>query len=146
MRSRGVIEVILLRQHLRSLSHKILPFNALKPHLFGLEPGLLRKKLTYLLISLNVGRCTAPLLVDKKQKKMVSNESADLMSMLNQIKAGAAEGERAVEIDLCPADVQSQIDAMNDWIYNDVNNGVYKCGFSTTQVCRMYAADVTGKG
>ena len=76
------------------------------------------------------GRCTAPLLVDKKQKKLVSNESADLMRMLNQInKAGASSS-----IDLCPKELQEQIDEINAWVYNDVNNGVYKCGFSTTQV------------
>jgi len=46
------------------------------------------------------GRCTAPLLVDKVQKKVVSNESADLMRMLNQMTAGAG----GKEIELCPAD------------------------------------------
>jgi putative glutathione S-transferase len=43
------------------------------------------------------GRCTAPLLVDKKQKKLVSNESADLMRMLNQVRCAcerASERER----------------------------------------------------
>ena len=75
------------------------------------------------------GRCTAPLLVDKVQKKVVSNESADLMRMLNQITPGT--GGKA--IDLCPPDKAQDIEALNDWIYNDVNNGVYKCGFATSQ-------------
>ena len=74
------------------------------------------------------GRCTAPLLVDKVTKKAVSNESSDLMRMLNK-PAGAGD----IDIDLCPAHLAAQIDEINAWIYTDVNNGVYKCGFSTSQ-------------
>ena len=53
------------------------------------------------------------------------------MRMLNQItKPGAGRS-----VDLYPEQLQEQIDEINEWVYNDVNNGVYKCGFSTTQVC-----------
>jgi len=88
------------------------------------------------------GRCTAPLLVDKVQKKVVSNESADLMRMLNQMTAGAG----GKEIELCPADKTRDIDAINEWVYNDVNNGVYKCGFATTQVAYDRAAKALNAG
>ena len=53
------------------------------------------------------------------------------MRVFNQIaKAGAGRS-----VDLYPEQLRGQIDEINEWVYSDVNNGVYKCGFSTTQVC-----------
>lgn len=75
------------------------------------------------------GRCTAPLLADKAGQAIVSNESADIMRMLNNV-GSFKEGEA---VDLVPSELEAEIDAMNQWIYEDINNGVYKCGFSTTQ-------------
>ena len=72
------------------------------------------------------GRCTAPLLVDKNGKKIVSNESSEICRMLN-----ALPGTR--DINLYPDHLSDLIDETNDWIYTLLNNGVYQCGFSTTQ-------------
>lgn len=75
------------------------------------------------------GRCTAPLLVDKKTKKIVSNESSDIVRMLNACKFGSAVTRR----DLVPPGLVELIDTTNAWTYDFLNNGVYQCGFSTTQ-------------
>lgn len=74
------------------------------------------------------GRCTAPLLIDKKTNKIISNESSDIVRMLNDF--GGPSQDR---IDLYPLDLQKTIDETNEWIYTLLNNGVYQCGFSTTQ-------------
>jgi putative glutathione S-transferase len=76
------------------------------------------------------GRCTAPLLVDLKQKKIVSNESSDIIRMLNGLSFGNQQKER---LDLYPKQLQSKIDETNNWVYELLNNGVYRCGFSTQQ-------------
>lgn len=78
------------------------------------------------------GRCTAPLLVDKKSRKIVSNESSDICRMLNQATLGDADAKEA-RIDLIPRDLLADIDKTNEWVYCLLNNGVYRCGFSTTQ-------------
>jgi len=44
----------------------------------------------------------------------------------------------------CIQELRAQIDEINDWVYNDVNNGVYKCGFSTTQVLVLVLVQVIG--
>ncbi|KAL3140007.1 hypothetical protein ABBQ38_004290 [Trebouxia sp. C0009 RCD-2024] len=74
------------------------------------------------------GRCTAPLLIDKKQRKLVSNESSDIMRMLNSVQLHGC-----TDIDLYPQELQSEIDEINDLVYDKINNGVYKSGFSTLQ-------------
>ena len=74
------------------------------------------------------GRCTAPVLIDAKTKRIVCNESAVLVRNLNEANFPGASW-----IDLCPADLQQEIDDLNDRIYESVNNGVYKSGFATTQ-------------
>lgn len=76
------------------------------------------------------GRCTAPLLVDLKSKKMVSNESSDIVRMLNTANLGKVNVEC---IDLYPKEQASEIDYTNEWVYELLNNGVYRCGFSTQQ-------------
>jgi putative glutathione S-transferase len=79
------------------------------------------------------GRCTAPLLVDWKTKQIVSNESSDIVRMLPLLlKASGSTNEEDV-IDLCPSDLVSQIEQTNEWVYRLLNNGVYRCGFSTSQ-------------
>jgi glutathionyl-hydroquinone reductase len=75
------------------------------------------------------GRCTAPLLVDKKTKQIVSNESSDIVRMLN--KCNFRSDIR--RLDLVPPSLSEVIDATNAWTYDLLNNGVYRCGFSTTQ-------------
>lgn len=75
------------------------------------------------------GRVTVPVLWDKKTQTIVSNESAEIIRMLNT--AFDAKGARAG--DYYPQELRSQIDELNGWIYDTVNNGVYKSGFATTQ-------------
>ena len=75
------------------------------------------------------GRVTVPILWDKKNKTIVSNESSEIIRMLNE----AFDEQGAMPGNYYPEHLRQEIDALNDRIYNTVNNGVYKCGFSTTQ-------------
>jgi len=79
------------------------------------------------------GRCTAPLLVDLQSKKIVSNESSDIVRMLNSATFGRSVDKEEHRIDLYPAALSKKIDETNEWVYRLLNNGVYRCGFSTTQ-------------
>lgn len=75
------------------------------------------------------GRVTVPLLWDKKTSTIVNNESADIIRMFNSAfdKIGAKAG------DYYPDNLRDKIDNMNDFIYQNINNGVYRSGFATTQ-------------
>lgn len=75
------------------------------------------------------GRVTVPVLYDLKQNKIVNNESAEIMRILNSAfdEIGAKEG------DYYPEELRSEIDAINEKVYHSVNNGVYKAGFATKQ-------------
>ncbi len=75
------------------------------------------------------GRVTVPVLWDKQRNTIVSNESADIIRMFNSAfdHLGATPG------DFYPEDLHAEINALNDLIYDTVNNGVYKAGFATTQ-------------
>lgn len=75
------------------------------------------------------GRATVPVLWDKKTGVIVNNESSDILRMFN---AGFGELARN-DIDLCPEPLRPSIDALNDAMYVKLNNGVYRCGFATTQ-------------
>ena len=75
------------------------------------------------------GRVTVPVLWDKKEETIVSNESSEILRMFN----GAFDGITGNREDFCPADLKAEIDAVNELVYEAVNNGVYKCGFATTQ-------------
>ena len=74
------------------------------------------------------GRATVPVLWDKATGTLVSNESADILRMFD-----TGFGDLASGPDLRPAALASEIDALNDWIYPRLNNGVYRAGFATTQ-------------
>lgn len=88
------------------------------------------------------GRCTAPLLVDKVSRRIVSNESSNIVRILNQADLGT-QNKRGDRLDLYPSEISKEIDDTNGWIYNLLNNGVYRCGFATTQhAYNMAAADV----
>ena len=78
------------------------------------------------------GRATVPLLWDTRTDTAVNNESADLVRMLNSAFDELLPPERA-QIDLRPAELVEPIDRLNEWMYPRVNNGVYRCGFATTQ-------------
>ncbi len=75
------------------------------------------------------GRVTVPILWDKKRQQIVSNESSDIIRMLNTAfdNIGAKPG------DYYPKENRNEIDALNERIYHSINNGVYKCGFATSQ-------------
>lgn len=75
------------------------------------------------------GRVTVPVLWDKKTNTIVSNESAEIIRMFTKAfdDIGAKPG------DYYPEALREEIDAVNERIYDTVNNGVYKAGFATTQ-------------
>lgn len=75
------------------------------------------------------GRVTIPVLWDKKQNKFVSNESSEIIRMFNS----AFDGVGAKAGDYYPEALRAEIDHINDKVYDNVNNGVYKSGFATTQ-------------
>ncbi len=76
------------------------------------------------------GRATVPVLWDKQRRTIVNNESADILRMFNAGFGGLARNP----IDLYPEHLRPAIDALNAEIYPKLNNGVYRCGFATTQV------------
>lgn len=75
------------------------------------------------------GRVTVPVLWDKQRATIVNNESSEILRMLNQEfdSVGAKAG------DYYPSELREEIDAINERVYNTVNNGVYRAGFATTQ-------------
>lgn len=75
------------------------------------------------------GRVTVPVLWDKKTETIVSNESAEIIRMLNEVFDEWGDAS----VDLYPKPQRVQIDAMNDLVYPNINNGVYRAGFATTQ-------------
>ena len=76
------------------------------------------------------GRVTVPVLWDKKTGAIVSNESSEIIRMLNSA-FDQVGGDRSV--DFWPEDLRSEIETINGPIYDHVNNGVYRAGFATTQ-------------
>ncbi len=75
------------------------------------------------------GRVTVPVLWDKNTNTIVSNESSEIIRMFNS----AFDGIGAKEGDYYPEPLRQEIDALNERIYDTVNNGVYKSGFATNQ-------------
>lgn len=84
-----------------------------------------------------VGRFTVPTLWDKKTETIVNNESSEIIRMFysefdellpEHVRESSQSGGG-----FYPQRLRSQIDEMNEWVYNTVNNGVYKTGFATSQ-------------
>ncbi|KFZ31718.1 hypothetical protein IDSA_03235 [Pseudidiomarina salinarum] len=75
------------------------------------------------------GRVTVPVLWDKEQQTIVSNESADIIRMFNS----EFDHLTGNTLDFYPQAKQREIDSINEQVYHTINNGVYKCGFATTQ-------------
>ncbi|MEO1090103.1 MAG: glutathione S-transferase family protein [Pseudomonadota bacterium] len=75
------------------------------------------------------GRVTVPVVWDKQRQTIVSNESSEIIRMMNSAfdDVGATSG------DYWPADLHDEIAAVNTRVYDTINNGVYKSGFATTQ-------------
>lgn len=75
------------------------------------------------------GRVTVPILWDKQREVIVNNESAEIIRMLNS----AFNDVTGNSEDFYPVPLRDEIHEINDVVYDRVNNGVYKCGFATTQ-------------
>lgn len=75
------------------------------------------------------GRATVPVLWDKKNKVIVNNESADIIRMLNS----AFDHLTGCTLNLYPSELSGSIDKLNGTIYQQLNNGVYRAGFASTQ-------------
>eukprot|EP00270_Netrium_digitus_P000062 TRINITY_DN1008_c0_g1_i1.p1 TRINITY_DN1008_c0_g1~~TRINITY_DN1008_c0_g1_i1.p1 ORF type:complete len:414 (-),score=83.25 TRINITY_DN1008_c0_g1_i1:88-1302(-) len=86
---------------------------------------------------------SVPVLWDKEQKTIVNNESAEITRMFNDQFNDLAKNP---SLDLYPPHLRAKIDEVNAFVYDDINNGVYKCGFAVKQQAyedafmRLYAA------
>jgi len=79
---------------------------------------------------------TVPVLYDKKERRIVNNESSQIIRILNkQFKKFHREGAP----DLCPEEMVDEIDKVNQWVYESINNGVYRCGFAKSQSAYLHA-------
>lgn len=83
-------------------------------------------------------RVTVPVIWDTKTKRIVNNESSDVIRMLN---SAFDEFAKHPELDLYPEHLRGEIDSINEWVYATVNNGVYRCGFATRQEAYEQAFD-----
>jgi putative glutathione S-transferase len=83
------------------------------------------------------GRVTVPVLWDKKEGTMVSNESSEIIRMLNS----AFDEWGDASLDLWPEPLRARIEEINDRVYPAINNGVYRAGFATTQEAYEEAFD-----
>ncbi|WP_299776235.1 glutathione S-transferase family protein [uncultured Pseudoteredinibacter sp.] len=75
------------------------------------------------------GRVTVPLLWDKLTGSVVSNESSEIIRMFNS----AFNELSGNQDDYYPKELAAEIDEINSWVYQDINNGVYRSGFATSQ-------------
>jgi glutathionyl-hydroquinone reductase len=75
------------------------------------------------------GRVSVPTLWDKAQRTIVNNESSEIIRMLNS----AFDAFTEVRTDFYPEALRADIDRVNELVYPNINNGVYRTGFATTQ-------------
>ena len=87
------------------------------------------------------GRVTVPVLWDKKRNTIVNNESSEIIRMLNSAFNQLDDNKINKQLDLYPIELQNDIDSVNDIIYNNINNGVYRCGFAVSQDAYSQAYD-----
>lgn len=82
-------------------------------------------------------RFTVPMLWDKKKETVVSNESSEIIRMMyesfDDLLPEEMRETKQAGGGYLPEKFRPEIEAMNEWVYNDVNNGVYKTGFASTQ-------------
>jgi putative glutathione S-transferase len=76
------------------------------------------------------GKYTVPILFDKKLKTIVSNESSEIIQMLN---SKFNKFSSVPELNLAPEELKEAMDEVDAWIYPNINNGVYRCGFAKSQ-------------
>jgi putative glutathione S-transferase len=91
-------------------------------------------------------RFTVPVIWDTKNNTIVNNESSEIIRDLTKsFDSILPEGEKR-ELDLYPQELRGEIDALNEWVYNDINNGVYKSGFASEQEAYNKAVTALFKG
>jgi putative glutathione S-transferase len=78
-------------------------------------------------------RCTVPIIWDNKLNTIVNNESSEIIRNLNTCFNDYIDDEQTKNLDFYPAELRKEIDALNEWMYPNINNGVYKSGFATKQ-------------
>jgi len=83
------------------------------------------------------GRVSVPVLWDREQATIVNNESSEIIRMFNREFANLSNND----YDFYPDDLKSEIDAINEVIYQTVNNGVYRSGFASSQEAYEEAVD-----
>lgn len=83
------------------------------------------------------GRVLVPVLWDTRTRTIVSNESSEILRMFNE----AFDRLGAAPADLYPAPLREEIDRINAFVYDNINNGVYRCGFATRQDAYQRAFD-----
>jgi putative glutathione S-transferase len=79
------------------------------------------------------GNITVPVLWDKKTKKIVNNESSEIIRMFNNEFNEFCATDAQRKLDLYPESLRDEIEALNGWIYPSINNGVYRAGFARSQ-------------
>ncbi|KAF8635425.1 hypothetical protein AX15_000414 [Amanita polypyramis BW_CC] len=84
------------------------------------------------------GRFTVPVLWDKKTNTIVNNESSEIIRVLNSAFNDLLEKDKAA-LDFYPHALRSEIDEVNGWIYDSINNGVYRAGFAQKQEAYVQA-------
>jgi putative glutathione S-transferase len=75
------------------------------------------------------GRVSVPVLWDKERRTIVNNESSEIIRMFNS----AFDAFSNNRTDYYPAELRGEIGAVNELVYQNINNGVYRCGFASTQ-------------
>jgi len=76
---------------------------------------------------------TVPVLWDKKRNTIVNNESSEIIRMLNSAFNECNDDKIKKDLDLYPGHLHTEINTVNDEVYNNINNGVYRCGFAVSQ-------------
>ncbi|MBW2272944.1 MAG: glutathione S-transferase family protein [Deltaproteobacteria bacterium] len=114
------------------------PFMGADGWAFGESPGAtpdsvgghrLLRELYVAADALYTGRVTVPVLWDKQLGRIVNNESSEIIRMFNS----EFDGLGAASLDFYPEALREEIDTLNDYVYPRINNGVYRCGFATSQ-------------
>ncbi len=141
----------LIMRALKGLDHAIdvavvEPFMGANGWVFGDAPGLTQDPIhgakalheIYVAVAPNyTGRVTVPVLFDKQTQSIVNNESSEIIRMLNIAFRGIARDDT----DYYPSDLADEINRLNSEIYPNINNGVYRAGFATSQSAYEEAFD-----
>ncbi|CAI4988489.1 BBT_HP_G0156120.mRNA.1.CDS.1 [Saccharomyces cerevisiae] len=87
------------------------------------------------------GRFTVPVLCDLETCTIVNNESSDIIRIMNSAAFDEFVGEEYRQVRLVPRSLEAQITEFNSWVYDKINNGVYKAGFA--ECAEVYEREVT---